>query len=148
MQLQLKQSHDKRKFPYYVTTRNYKYYFARKADATKMFERRVRVLRYAFAFCLENINKVTLKYSKCNIKDINVNKCFGEAQNMILQLSQYSNVTDYENRVHLLVTSLISVCAHVGMKSYTKKLISLRVTVFDTPVTPFALSPYFVEVIN
>jgi hypothetical protein len=88
-----------------VTTKNFKYYFSRKADATKMFER-------------------------------------------LLQLSQYSDVPDYENKVHTLLTSLISVTGTIGMKSYNKKLISMRVNTFDTPVIPYALSPYFVEIIN
>jgi hypothetical protein len=148
MQLQLKQSHDKRKFPYYVTTKNFKYYFSRKADASKMFERRVRVLRYVFAACIQDINRVTMKYSKYSCKDINVQRSFSLAQNMILQLSQYSDVPDYENKVHTLLTSLISVTGTIGMKSYNKKLISMRVNTFDTPVIPYALSPYFVEIIN
>lgn len=148
MNLQVKQSHDKRKFAYYVTTKNFKYYFARKADANKMFDRRVRVLRYAFAFCIQDINRVTMKYSKFQAKDINVQRSFSLAQNMILQLSQYSDVPEYETKVHALLTSLISVTASIGMKSYNKKLISLRINVFDTPVEPYVLSPYFVEIIN
>jgi hypothetical protein len=131
-----------------VTTKNFKYYFSRKADAAKMYDRRVRVLRHAFAFILQDINRVIIKYSRSNVQDINIQRSMSEAQSMILQLSQYSNVTEYENRVHLLLTSLITVTAHIKMKTYNKKLTNLRVDIFDVPVSPFALSPYFVEIMN